>query len=202
MRRQLRAATLRAYLRSHAAYRRQHSARSGASGGERTDPGSAEKRMSYSRQRGAVSTDLRIGLIGHPYNIFDPFISMNVIDRLEAKGVTVRTSDTVAAATVNREDLKLPKALFWSYEKEIVGAAFNWLRTGEVDGIIYILSFACGPDSLIQVLVEKEAKRWPGVPIMSVVIDEHTGEAGLVTRLEAFLDMLDRKKCRPALTAN
>jgi len=31
---------------------------------------------------------------------------------------------------------------------------------------------------------------------MSLILDEHTGEAGLVTRLEAFVDMLARWKRR------
>jgi len=31
-------------------------------------------------------------------------------------------------------------------------------------------------------------------PLMHIVIDEHTGEAGIITRLEAFIDLLRIKK--------
>lgn len=133
---------------------------------------------------------LRIGIAGHPYNVHDSYVSMNLIKRLRELGAKVITSDMLSHKTIEEEAGKLPKKLFWTYEKEIVGSAFHWLHTGAVDGVVYMLSFACGPDSLIQVLLEHEAKK-PGAPaLMSLVIDEHSAEAGLVTRVEAFVDML------------
>jgi predicted nucleotide-binding protein (sugar kinase/HSP70/actin superfamily) len=61
---------------------------------------------------------------------------------------------------------------------------------------VYMLSFACGPDSFVQVLVEDAVCEGDGarVPLLSLVIDEHTGEAGFITRIEAFLDMLTRRQ--------
>ena len=41
--------------------------------------------------------------------------------------------------------------------------------------------------------ITRKAKE-AGKPILSLTIDEHTGEAGFITRLEAFIDMLFRKK--------
>ncbi|MHB1413345.1 MAG: 2-hydroxyacyl-CoA dehydratase, partial [Thermoleophilia bacterium] len=82
--------------------------------------------------------------------------------------------------------------------KEIMGAINHWTEQKKVDGVIYVLAFACGPDSLVQVLIEHRARQHK-VPLMSLTIDEHSGEAGLVTRIEAFVDMLMRKK--PAVSA-
>jgi predicted nucleotide-binding protein (sugar kinase/HSP70/actin superfamily) len=62
-----------------------------------------------------------------------------------------------------------------------------------VDGIIHITAFACGPDSIVDKYLEIEAKKRK-IPYMSVTIDEHTGEAGMRTRLEAFLDMLEYRR--------
>jgi len=155
---------------------------------------SYEQASSGSQAQKPEASDYKIGVLGHPYNIYDPFISMNLIERLKRKGIKVITNEMVSPKVVRREEASLPKTLFWSYEKEIIGTAFNWLRTRKVDGIIYVLSFACGPDSLIQVLIEQEGKMNEDIPIMSLVIDEHSAETGLVTRLEAFIDMLTRRK--------
>lgn len=154
-----------------------------------------EKQAGFRKVDSAAQQErtLKIGLVGHNYNVYDSFITMNLIKRLEKMGANVITTESVPHRVIEREASTLPKKLFWTYEKEIVGAAFHWLRRGLVDGIIYVLAFACGPDSLIQTLLEHEAKKVGGMPLMSIVIDEHTGEAGLVTRLEAFTDMLKRK---------
>lgn len=137
-----------------------------------------------------------IGIVGHEYNIFDSYITMNLMDRLKKLGAEVITSDSVPHKAVLREAATLPKHLFWTYEKDIIGSAFHWMKKKKVDGIIYVLAFACGPDSLIQSLLEYEAKRIGEISLMSLVIDEHSGEAGMITRLEAFVDMLMRAKGR------
>lgn len=137
---------------------------------------------------------LTIGVIGHPYNIYDYYISLNLIPRLKRLGAKVVTSEMVPHHLIEKEAQNLPKQLFWTYERELVGTAFHLARSQQVDGLIYVLSFACGPDSLIQVLLEHELKKFSSVPMMSLVIDEHSGEAGMVTRIEAFVDMLKRKK--------
>jgi predicted nucleotide-binding protein (sugar kinase/HSP70/actin superfamily) len=145
-------------------------------------------------QSQAEQTDLVIGVVGHPYNIYDYYISLNLIPRLRKLGAKVVTSEMVPQHVVEKEAKTLPKHLFWTYERELVGTAFHWARNRQVDGIIYVLSFGCGPDSLIQVLLEHELKKIAALPVMSLVIDEHSGEAGLATRVEAFIDMLKRKK--------
>jgi len=141
-----------------------------------------------------ISGNLKIGIAGHPYNIYDSHISLNLIKRLKEWGADVVTTEMLPPPVLDHEAERLPKRLFWSYEKEVVGSVFHWLRTGSVDGIIYVLSFACGPDSLIQVLLENEAKRESGLPLTSLVIDEHSGEAGMITRVEAFVDMLNWRR--------
>jgi predicted nucleotide-binding protein (sugar kinase/HSP70/actin superfamily) len=76
-----------------------------------------------------------------------------------------------------------------------VGAGGYYLA-GEVDGIIGVIAFGCGPDSLMIDVVTRAAKRKFNKPLMNITIDEHTAEAGLVTRLEAFVDMLQRRVAR------
>lgn len=153
-----------------------------------------EKDMLIAPAREFGRDRVKVGLLGHSYNINETYATMNILARLKGMGAEVLTNEELPEKIIAREASQLPKKLFWTYEKEVVGAGLHWLKTGSVDGIIYVLAFACGPDSLIQTVLEIEAKKIGRIPLISIVIDEHSGEAGMVTRLEAFVDMLRRKK--------
>lgn len=152
-----------------------------------------QSRLNQPRWRTPKAGRKRIGLLGHPYNIYDGYITQNLIARLEEMGAELVVPEMTDHHVLMEAATDVPKQLYWTYEKEIMGAINLWTENKQVDGVIYVLAFACGPDSLIQVLIEHRARTY-GVPLMSLTIDEHSGEAGLVTRIEAFTDMLMRKK--------
>lgn len=147
------------------------------------------------QENGSAKATYQIGLIGHGYNIYDSYVSKDILHRLEAMGASVWTADMVSPQAIHRQMARLPKDPFWSYEREVLGAAFHFLEREEVDGIIQIVSFACGPDSMIAEMVHRYAWRKGDIPYMLLTIDEHSSEVGVVTRLEAFLDMIHRGKC-------
>ncbi len=134
--------------------------------------------------------DVTIAIIGHPYNIYDRYISMNMIKRLQDYGANVVTADHLPEHVFRREAEKLPKQLFWTMNQRMVGAAFYYFDRPEVDGLIHVASFGCGPDSMTGELIERFARKESRKPLLNLTIDEHTGEAGMVTRLEAFMDMV------------
>lgn len=140
-------------------------------------------------QRRGQST---IGLVGHPYVIYDAFVSMNIIRRLREMGLRVVTADMLPPATTEREAARLPKRVFWTLGRRLLGAGFYFLRSGAVDGCLHMSAFGCGPDSLIGELLEREHARRPDTPFVTITVDEHTGEAGVMTRLEAFADVVTR----------
>lgn len=140
--------------------------------------------------------DLRVAVIGHHYNVYDTFTTMSLLDRLNSMGLDVMTADMVPEKIRERELKRLPKKIYWSYEQEIAGAILACARHRLVDGIIFMISFPCGPDSIIRVLCEQEIRSMGNMPMMTLVMDEHTGEGGFLTRIEAFVDMLRRKKER------
>lgn len=150
---------------------------------------SFEKSQLFAGKKTKENHQLKVGLAGHSYNLLDRYLSFDLVRKLKARGVEVLQADEVPLKYRERVVKTLPKKLFWSYEKELVGAAFYWARMGLVDGVIFVNSFACGPDSLMQVIVESEMEKFK-LPVMSLVLDEHSSEAGLVTRLEAFIDMI------------
>ncbi|MEW6227717.1 MAG: acyl-CoA dehydratase activase-related protein [Bacillota bacterium] len=135
-----------------------------------------------------------VGLVGHPYVIYDPFVSMNIIRRLRGMGVTVVTADMLPPAITEREAARFPKRVFWTLGRRLLGAGFYFLRSGSVDGCLHVSAFACGPDSLIGELLEREYAKYQNVPFTTITVDEHTGEAGIMTRVEAFVDVITRRR--------
>lgn len=133
---------------------------------------------------------MNVALVGHPYNIYDNFINMNIVKKLNRFNIGVRTEETIEDALINREVNRLYKKPFWTFARNTYGFSTSIAGSGEVDGIIYISSFACGIDSVIIELIKN---RLNDFPILILKIDEHSGEAGFDTRIEAFADMLERR---------
>ena len=136
---------------------------------------------------------LSIGLIGHPYIIYDRQISMNVLDKLSNLGINVITPDMVAVYHPAKMATCLDKEIFWCYCSHLAGAAFALMQPAQVNGVIMMSPFSCGPDSLIGEIIKGRAQTL-NIPFMLLTIDEHTAEAGFITRLEAFIDMLGRRQ--------
>ncbi|MBO8127269.1 MAG: hypothetical protein H0Z38_08565 [Firmicutes bacterium] len=138
----------------------------------------------------STQNQVKIGVIGHPYTMFDQIINMNLFELLRLSGYGVLTPVNHEIRLLNRIARQLPKDLFWTYGRRMIGAARLWYQRKLVDGIIHIVSFGCGTDSLTGDLIERLTKRESDIPFMLLTVDEHTGEAGFRTRVEAFLDMI------------
>lgn len=141
--------------------------------------------------------DMTVALVSHPYNIYDAFINHNIVNRLKAMGVKIVTAETAPEGALEEGIVKLVGKQYWTFEDEVVGAAGYYLDTN-VDGLICVVCFGCGPDSLMMDVIQRAAKERGNKPLLMVTLDEHTGEAGLVTRIEAFVDMLYRRRARAA----
>lgn len=134
---------------------------------------------------------IKVALLGHPYNIYDNFINMNLVEKLHKFGVGVITEEFVPEGEIDKEVDNLFKRPFWSFARNSYGAAANLFSKKKIDGIIYISSFACGIDSVVIELIKH---RIDDFPFLILKIDEQTGEAGFNTRIEAFVDMIERRK--------
>ena len=60
-----------------------------------------------------------------------------------------------------------------------------------MDGIILLSTFPCGPDSLCNEMIIRKIK---DKPIITIIVDELNNDAGLITRLESFIEILKDKK--------
>lgn len=150
--------------------------------------GETTHRAEQSRPGGTVA------VIGHPYNIYDSFININLLKRLEDAGIRVLTAESVPEEVVTRHASSLNKRLFWTLGRRLVGAAYHFIERPDIGGIIHVASFACGPDSMTGEIIEHRARQAGTIPFLNLTLDEHTGEAGIVTRIEAFLDMVGMRR--------
>jgi len=132
-----------------------------------------------------------IALVGHPYLTYDSFANLNLLAKLKGK-VNVKVIENVSREDIETHHEKLRKKMFWSHGKRIMGAGYSFVTDEEVDGIIYLSCFGCGSDSMTNDLLARQA-RAQHKPYMVITLDEHSGEAGMVTRVEAFLDMIERR---------
>jgi predicted nucleotide-binding protein (sugar kinase/HSP70/actin superfamily) len=140
--------------------------------------------------------DLKFLLLGHAYNIFDTFINLDFQKKLQDQGVEVLTIENMPES-IFKKPVIINKRLrnYWVHEEEIMQSIRYFLTVGrgEIDGVIFLISFACGPDSLISELIMRDMKV-VGLPFLEITMDEHSGEAGLLTRVESFVEMVRRKK--------
>ena len=145
----------------------------------------------------SAPTQATIALVGHPYLLYDELINYRLIHRLEQAQYRVLTPEMLPTEQLELAITRLTGRPYWTYEEEVVGAGGHYLEGG-VKGVIGVIAFGCGPDSLMMDMVRRQAIRLRTTPFMSLTLEEHTAEAGVVTRLEAFLDMIQRRKRRQA----
>jgi len=138
---------------------------------------------------------LRVALVGHPYNLYDTDINKDLITVARGLGMEIVTCDSLSEKEIDREVSDLSKEIYWSSGREIVGSLFHFLAGG-VDGVIFITSFKCGIDALLQEFIKRRLKVRGGAspPFLVLSFDEHTGREGLTTRLEAFQDVVEEQK--------
>ncbi len=135
---------------------------------------------------------LKILIVAHPYNIYDNYIGIPIIKILKNMDIEVIYADKTNYKIAKKYAKQLSPTLYWTYSKELIGSIKYYQYS--VDGIIFLTSFPCGPDSLVNELMLRKIKN---LPIINILIDEQNASAGLETRLESFVDIIkERRKYR------
>jgi predicted nucleotide-binding protein (sugar kinase/HSP70/actin superfamily) len=160
-----------------------------------------ERNRPFALPKRKHSGEIKFLLLGHGYNIFDTFINLDFQKKLQDQGVEVITIENLPKFVFEKPVIVNPRGgklrNYWRHEEEIMQSIRYFLTEGrdEIDGVIFLISFACGPDSLISELIMRDMKV-VGLPFLEITMDEHSGEAGLLTRVESFVEMIRRKKRR------
>jgi predicted nucleotide-binding protein (sugar kinase/HSP70/actin superfamily) len=153
---------------------------------------------------------LKVGIVGELFTVLDSSANMGIDMRLAQKGIEVVKSvwlsdflnDRFRFKPFRRNQLKLSSRYARPYLRfhsggesmESVGKTVFFARSG-VDGVIHIFPFTCMPELVAQTILTKVQKDLD-IPILTLIIDEHTAPGGVETRLEAFVDLLERRRRR------
>ncbi len=136
---------------------------------------------------------MTFAVVGYPYIINDRYVSVDVVNKLRRMNINVLTPDNLLPLSIKWKRYDCGKRFFWTFSDKVLRATRYFTDRKDIDGIIHLSAFGCGPDAIVDRFVKMDnGKR--KVPFMSLTIDEHSGEAGIGTRLEAFVDMVKRKK--------
>ncbi|HHN46628.1 MAG TPA: hypothetical protein ENN09_04225 [Planctomycetes bacterium] len=121
-------------------------------------------------------------IVGRSYNSEDPGISMDMAAKLERMGypaipMSVLPLDSVPIGRGHEN-------MYWKNGERII-SAFRYCREHPGFIPVWVTNFSCGPDSFIR----KQADYVMGdMPWLELELDEHTADAGVITRIEAFCD--------------
>ncbi|MBN1962986.1 MAG: activase [Deltaproteobacteria bacterium] len=133
---------------------------------------------------------LYVSLLGRPYNAFTRDANMGIPRKLISHGVTVVPFDMI----YNPEDTILPN-MYWYYGQQNMKTVRMVRRTPNLF-LTWISNFSCAPDSFMLHYVRHLMGQ---KPYLVLEMDSHTADAGIDTRIEAFLDIVEsyRKHVKP-----
>jgi predicted CoA-substrate-specific enzyme activase len=130
-------------------------------------------------------------IISRPYNGFDRRLSLDIPYKIRKMGIKAIHLDFLPLK-LDTEDLA---SMYWLYGRKILSAA-KYIRKHSNLYAVYLTSFGCGPDSFITHFFRRAMS---GKPYLQLEIDEHSADAGLITRVEAFLDSLRFYRFKPSV---
>lgn len=151
---------------------------------------------------------LKVGIVGEIYTVIEDFSNFDIGKKLNKMGVEVHKSLSTGEWIT---EMLLFRSLGMSKEMEIWEAAKPYVKTciggharetvGNTvlysrrgyDGVVQLMPFTCMPE-IVAMSLMPSIQSDNNIPVLSLIIDEMTGEAGYLTRLEAFIDLLRNRK--------
>ncbi|MCF7957146.1 MAG: acyl-CoA dehydratase activase [Phycisphaerae bacterium] len=134
-------------------------------------------------------------IVSRPYNGCDSGISLDMPRKLRKLNILPIPIDFLDLSEANVIEPELQVGMYWKYGQNILRAA-HIIRDDPRLNAIYISNFSCGPDSFIITLFKELLIRTAPdgteyrKPSLVIEIDEHSADAGVITRLEAYLESL------------
>ena len=136
-----------------------------------------------------------IVIVSRSYNGCDPGANLEIPRKLRGMGILPIPMDFLPLDDVTISDQW--SNMYWRYGQKILSAA-EMIGNDPRLIAVYITNFGCGPDSFI---LRFFRERMGEKPFLQIEVDEHSADAGMITRCEAFLDSLEgtdeRKTARP-----
>jgi len=141
----------------------------------------AVERLKAEDRRGLV-------IVGRPYNVNDFGVNVDLPEKISEYGTTVIPIDFLPF----RPELlgERFRNMYWNYGQRVLAALREVAGNASLNAV-YLSNFSCGPDSFILTYAEEIMK---DKPMLILELDEHGADAGYITRIEAFIDVIQNQK--------
>jgi len=133
---------------------------------------------------------IAVVIVSRSYNGCDLGANLQIPTKLQERGALAIPMDFLPL-----EEVRLPSDwfnMFWGYGQKILSAAEIIAGNRRLHAL-YLTNFGCGPDSF---LLRFFNERLGTEPCLIIEVDEHSADAGIITRIEAFLDSLESTQSR------
>lgn len=151
-----------------------------------------------------------VAIVGDPYTMLQPFFNMHIEEELGKLGAVVHRGFWLSNSTafdplgdilgtkhwykVQRAADRYVRHDIGAFARDTVGEAVLFSES-RIDGIIHLAAFDCTPEIITRNILPQLRQDYR-VPILALAFDEHTGRQGLISRLEAFVDVLHKRRRR------
>ncbi|MBD3208063.1 MAG: hypothetical protein GF370_01235 [Candidatus Nealsonbacteria bacterium] len=141
----------------------------------------------------------RVGIVGEIYTVSDPHINFGVERKLGREGVEVHREMDVTYHikkiifpwkdwTIQRKINSYLKSTVGGHGRDAIYEMLDYAKNN-FDGVVHLLPFGCMPEVTVRPILEKIHKE-KKIPFLSLSLDEEVAEAGINTRIEAFVDVV------------
>jgi len=141
----------------------------------------------------------KVGLIGEIYTVTDGAINFGVEEKLGKEGIEVHREMDITYHlkkrifpwkdwTIQRKINPYLKSTVGGHGRDAIYEMLEYVKKG-FDGIVHLLPFGCMPETTIRPILQKIHLE-SGIPFLSLSLDEQIAEAGINTRIEAFVDVV------------
>lgn len=135
------------------------------------------------------SDRIKILVVGHSYNLYDEYIGMPILKSIRRLDAYPICADAIDLKEAQEDSRNICDYVPWIMSRELLGAIHKY--HDQVDGIILLTAFPCGPDSMVNEMIIRRIK---DRPILNLLLDSQDGNAGIETRLESFIDIIRFRK--------
>lgn len=136
-----------------------------------------------------LNNKIKILVVGHSYNLYDEYIGKPVLENIRKLNAIPLCADAVDLVQARNDASHICERVPWIMNKELLGAIHKYRDS--IDGIILLTAFPCGPDSMLNEMV---IRRIQDLPVLNLLLDSQSGNAGIETRLESFIDIIRFRK--------
>jgi predicted nucleotide-binding protein (sugar kinase/HSP70/actin superfamily) len=156
---------------------------------------------------------IRVGIVGEIYVVMESSINMNIAQTLNKLGCEVSRSMYISdwvdhavwpkifarksGARLVKKSAPYLEIGIGGHERHNIGNIIQYREAG-FDGVIHLMPFGCLPELVTQSLIPRIAEDWQ-IPVLTLALDEQSGLANNLTRVEAFVELLRSAKRSMAL---